>query len=182
MGWLTSEFHKVPDAIVALLPALVFFTLGLLGRKDFRSLGWDVLILMGGGLSLGKAVSVSGLDTWLVTSLGIEGLPPVTHFVGFILLTVILTNFISNTSSAALIVPLAMGFAGGDKSIVAGIALAASASMLLPVSTPPNAIAFGSGLLKVKHMFRTGIIVAVIAIGVILLFGLVVWPNLGIPK
>jgi len=104
----------------------------------------------------------------------------VALFVGFILLTVVLTNFISNTSSAALIVPLAMGFAGGSNSLVAGVALAASASMLLPVSTPPNAIAFGSGLLKVKHMFRTGIIVAVIATGVILMFGLVIWPSLGI--
>lgn len=180
LGWLTGNLHKIPDAIVALLPALIFFSLGLLGRKDFRSLGWDVLILMGGGLSLGKAVAVSGLDSWLLTSLGMEGFPPIALFIGFILLTVILTNFISNTSSAALIVPLAMGFAAESNSLVAGVALAASASMLLPVSTPPNAIAFGSGLLKVKHMFRTGIIVAVIAIGVILMFGLVIWPHLGI--
>lgn len=179
-GWLTGRFHRIPDAIVALLPALVFFSLGLLGRKDFRSLGWDVLILMGGGLALGKAVAVSGLDEWLVSSLGMQGLPPIALFIGFILLTVVLTNFISNTSSAALIVPLAMGFAGGSNNLVVGVALAASASMLLPISTPPNAIAFGSGLLKVKHMFRAGIIVAVIAIGVILMFGLIIWPRLGI--
>jgi len=180
LGWLTGRFHRIPDAIVALLPVLVFFSLGLLRRKDFRSLGWDVLILMGGGLALGKAVAVSGLDKWLVSSLGMQGLPPIALFIGFILLTVVLTNFISNTSSAALIVPLAMGFAEGSNSLVVGVALAASASMLLPVSTPPNAIAFGSGLLKVKHMFRTGIIVAVIATGVILMFGLVIWPSLGI--
>lgn len=179
-GWLTGRLHKIPDAIVALLPAVVFFSLGLLGRKDFRSLGWDVLILMGGGLALGKAVAASGLDKWLITSLGMEGLPPIALFIGFILITVVLTNFISNTSSAALIVPLAMGFAAESNSLVAGVALAASASMLLPVSTPPNAIAFGSGLLKVKHMFRAGIIVAVIAVGVIFLFGLVIWPHLGI--
>jgi len=179
-GWLSGKLHGIPDAIVALLPAIVFFSLGLLGRKDFRSLGWDVLILMGGGLALGKAVAVSGLDKWLVSSLGMQGLPPIALFIAFILLTVVLTNFISNTSSAALIVPLAMGFAEGSNSLVVGVALAASASMLLPVSTPPNAIAFGSGLLKVKHMFRTGIIVAVIAIGVILMFGLVIWPRLGI--
>jgi sodium-dependent dicarboxylate transporter 2/3/5 len=180
LGWLTGNLHKIPDAIVALLPALIFFSLGLLGRKDFRSLGWDVLILMGGGLSLGKAVAVSGLDSWLLTSLGMERFPPIALFIGFILLTVILTNFISNTSAAALIVPLAMGFAAGSNSLAVGVALAASASMLLPISTPPNAIAFGSGLLKVKHMFRTGIIVAVIAIGIILMFGLVIWPHLGI--
>jgi len=179
LGWLTGRLHGIPDAIVALSPALVFFSLGLLGRKDFRSLGWDVLVLMGGGLSLGRAVSASGLDVWLVSSLGIGRLAPVALFVGFILLTVVLTNFISNTSSAALIVPLAMGFAAGSGSLVPGVALAASASMLLPVSTPPNAIAFGSGLLKTKHMFRTGIIIAVIAIGVIVFFGLVVWPGLG---
>lgn len=180
LGWLSGRLHKIPDAIVALAPAIIFFSLGLLGRKDFRSLGWDVLILMGGGLSLGKAVSASGLDVWMVFSLGMEGLPAVALFIGFILLTVVLTNFISNTSSAALIVPLAMGFAAGSNNLVVGVALAASASMLLPVSTPPNAIAFGSGLLKVKHMLRTGLIVAVIAIGVILFFGLMIWPRLGI--
>jgi len=180
LGWLTGRLHKIPDAIVSLAPVVVFFAFGLLGRKDFRSLGWDVLILMGGGLALGRAVSASGLDTWLVTSLGMEGLPPVALFIGFTLITVVLTNFISNTSSAALIVPLAMGFAAGGNSLVISVALAASASMLLPVSTPPNAIAFGSGQLKVKHMFRTGLIVAVIAVGVIMLFGLLIWPRLGI--
>ncbi|MBD3285767.1 DASS family sodium-coupled anion symporter [candidate division WOR-3 bacterium] len=180
LGWLTGRLHKIPDAIVALVPVLVFFAFGLLGRKDFRSLGWDVLILMGGGLSLGSAVSASGLDTWLVSSLGMEGLPPVALFIGFILITVVLTNFISNTSSAALIVPLAMGFAVSGNSLVIGVALAASASMLLPVSTPPNAIAFGSGQLKVKHMFSTGLIIAVIALGVIMLFGLLIWPRLGL--
>lgn len=181
LGWLTGRLHGIPDAIVALLPALVFFALGLLGRKDFRSLGWDVLILMGGGLALGRAVSASGLDQWMVASLGIQGLPPIALFAGFIVLTAALTNFISNTSSAALIVPLAIGLAGASgNSLVVGVALAASASMLLPVSTPPNAIAFGSGLLKVKDMFKAGIIVAIIAIGVILLFGLLIWPRLGL--
>lgn len=179
-GWLTGRLHNIPDAVVALAPVVVFFASGLLGRKDFRSLGWDVLILMGGGLALGRAVSASGLDAWLVASLGMEGLPPVALFIGFTLITVVLTNFISNTSAAALIVPLAMGFASGGNSLVVGVALAASASMLLPVSTPPNAIAFGSGQLKVKHMFRTGLIVAVISIGVIMLFGLLIWPHLGI--
>ncbi|MBN2380846.1 SLC13/DASS family transporter [candidate division WOR-3 bacterium] len=180
LGWLTESLHKIPDAIISMLPLVVFFSFGLLGRKDFRSLGWDVLILMGGGLSLGKAVSASGLDTWLVNSLGMGSLPPVALFIGFVLLTVILTNFISNTSAAALVVPIVIGVAGGGNSPVIGVALAASASMLLPISTPPNAIAFGSGQLKVKHMFRTGLIVAVISIGVIMLFGLLVWPHLGI--
>lgn len=180
LGWLTESLHKIPDAIVALLPAVVFFSLGLLGRKDFRSLEWDVLILMGGGLALGKAVAESGLDKWFVNSLGMGSLHPIALFAGFVLITVVLTNFISNTSAAALVIPLTAGLAGTGNSMIVGIALAASASMLLPVSTPPNAIAFGSGLLKVKDMFKTGIIVAIIAIAVVLCFGLWIWPHLGV--
>jgi len=181
-GWLTQKIHKIPNAIIALLPAIIFFSLGLLGRKHFRKLGWDVLILMGGGLALGKAVLASGLDKWMVNSLGLGALSPVPLFIGFVLLTVILTNFISNTSSAALIIPLALGFgmSTGGYRLAISVAMAASASMLLPVSTPPNAIAFGSGLLKVKHMFRTGILIAVMAVALILLFGLIIWPRLNI--
>lgn len=180
LGWLTESLHKIPDAIVALLPVVVFFSLGLLGRKDFRSLEWDVLILMGGGLALGKAVAESGLDKWFVSSLGMGALPPFALFAGFLLITVVLTNFISNTSTAALVIPLTAGLAASGNSMIVGIALAASASMLLPISTPPNAIAFGSGLLKVKDMFKAGIVVAIISIAVVLCFGLFVWPRLGL--
>lgn len=180
VGWFTEPLHKIPDAIVALLPAVVFFPLGILRRKDFDTLGWDVLILMGGGLSLGKAVSVSGLDKWFVNSLGMQNLPPLAVFAGFVLIAIVLTNFISNTSSAALIIPLALGFGTQSGSLVIGVALGASASMLLPISTPPNAIAFNSGLLKVKDMLRVGAIVALIAAVLIFAFAVLIWPLLGL--
>ncbi len=183
VGWFTEPLHKIPDAIVALLPALVFFPLGILRRKDFATLGWDVLILMGGGLSLGKAVSVSGLDKWFVNSLGMQNLPPLAVFAGFVLIAIVLTNFISNTSAAALIIPLTLGFGAQSGSLIIGTAIGASASMLLPISTPPNAIAFNSGLLKVKDMIRIGAIVAVIAAVLIFVFGVLIWPILGLtPK
>lgn len=183
IGWFSEPLHKIPDAIISLLPAIVFFSLGILRRKDFETLGWDVLILMGGGLSLGKAVSLSGLDKWFVNSLGMHNLSPLAVLGGFILIAIILTNFISNTSAAALIVPLTFGFSASSSSLVVSVAIAASASMLLPVSTPPNAIAFSSGMLKVKDMARIGAIVAGVAAVLIFVFGILVWPILNIiPK
>ncbi len=163
--WLTSSIHHIKDAIIAIIPIIVLFGSGTLGKDDFYFLGWDVLMLMGGGLALGLAAQKSGLNAWLIESSGISGLSPYWVFVGFVVLTGIITNFMSNTSTAALIIPIAMAMSGVNPAIMAaGIALAASSSMLLPVSTPPNAIAYGSGVIKVKDMFVTGLIITFVCI------------------
>lgn len=163
--WLTGPVHHIKDALVALLPVIILFGTGTLRKDDFYLLGWDVLMLMGGGLALGLAAEKSGLNEWFINAAGIKGLSPYWVFSGFVALTAILTNFMSNTSTAALIIPIAMAIKGINPSVVAiGIALAASSSMLLPVSTPPNAIAYGSGEIKVKDMFRTGLIITLFCV------------------
>ncbi len=163
--WLTSSIHHIKDAIIAIVPVIILFGTGTLCKDDFYFLGWDVLMLMGGGLALGLAAQKSGLNAWLIQATGISALSPYWVFVGFVALTGIITNFMSNTSTAALVIPIAMAMSGVNPSIMAvGIALAASSSMLLPVSTPPNAIAYGSGVIKVKDMFTTGIIITLVCI------------------
>ena len=163
--WLTSSIHHIKDAVIALIPVIVLFGSGTLGKDDFYFLGWDVLMLMGGGLALGLAAQKSGLNAWLIDATGIAGLSPYWVFFGFVALTAIITNFMSNTSTAALIIPIAMAMEGVNPAIMAvGIALAASSSMLLPVSTPPNAIAYGSGVIRVKDMFKTGMIITLLCV------------------
>ncbi|MEO0272728.1 MAG: SLC13 family permease [candidate division WOR-3 bacterium] len=163
--WLTESIHRVDSAYIALLPVLIYFSFGILNRKDFNSLSWDVLILMGGGLSLGEAFKLSGLGTYVVNSLGLSNLPFFAQLAILAGITALITNFMSNTSTAALIIPLAMGLnldPVHQAILVVSIGLSASASMLLPISTPPNAIVYSSGELRVVDMFKVGLAVLVI--------------------
>jgi sodium-dependent dicarboxylate transporter 2/3/5 len=171
--WLTESIHKVDAAYVALVPVLIYFSFGILKREDFNSLSWDVLILMGGGLSLGEAFKASGLGTYIVNSLGISNLSFAAQLALLAGVTAIITNFMSNTSTAALIIPLAMGLnldPVHQAILVIAIGLSASASMLLPISTPPNAIVYSSGELKVVDMFKAGLVILILQYALLITF------------
>lgn len=73
VAWMTTEFHEVAFGTVALFPVLIFFGAGLLNTRDFRSLSWDVLFVMGGGLCLGAAMTRSGLADWVIVQLPVDG-------------------------------------------------------------------------------------------------------------
>ncbi len=168
--WLTSGWHRIPESVVSLLALGLFAGLGFLDRKDIAGLHWDILILMWGGLALGKAMEMSGLGEWLVS------LPffPTGGFelvAMFALLTVGVSIFVSNTPTANLLVPLAMSFPGEDKLLLAVVvALSCSFDMLLPVSTPSNALAFSTGVISARDMLKSGMIIVAAAI-VLLLAG-----------
>jgi sodium-dependent dicarboxylate transporter 2/3/5 len=166
--WLTAELHRLPAAVVATLPALVFTGFGFLDTDDFGRIGWDILILMGGGLSLGVAIKTSGLADWLLATLhvGSAGVIPLTVVV--ILLAMAVTTFISNTSAAAMLLPLVAGLTGQPAPLVLAAGIAVSVSMILPISTPPNAIAYGSGFIKVRTMATAGALVCAGAVAAIL--------------
>lgn len=167
--WLTSSFHKIPSAVVALLSVGLFFITGLLDKEDFKEISWDVLILMWGGLALGKGMEISGLTKWTI------GLPLFQQH-GFLLvamfcfLAIILSTFISNTATANLLIPVVMAIPKEDPVVLATVvALGCSLAMALPVSTPPNAMAFSSGMLKSRDMMLSGIIVSAISAILILI-------------
>jgi len=177
--WLTTGLHGVPSSVISVFPVLALFGTGLLRREDFNSLGWDVLFVIGGGLSLGVGVHRSGLDGWLLTSLGFERLGFYPLLLIFAFLAALLTNFMSNTSTAALLVPIVLAIGKNPLILSLGIALSASASMLLPISTPPNAIAYGSGLIKVKDMARAGGVITFIFVIAVSTIGYFYWKLLG---
>jgi sodium-dependent dicarboxylate transporter 2/3/5 len=167
--WLTSGWHGIPEAIVSLFSVALFAAFGLLDRDDINSIHWDILILMWGGLALGKAMEMSRLGEWVI------GLPIFSHegfwlVTTFCLLTVFVSIFISNTPTANLIVPLAMSIPGADKTLLGVVvALSCSFDMLLPISTPSNALAFSTRVISVKDMLTSGLVIVVIAVGFILL-------------
>lgn len=163
--WLTGQVHGIPVGVVALIPPIALIGGGFIDRDDFRSLGWDILILMGGGLSLGVAMQQSGLAKWMVERLNVGGLTsPILLMLIFSSITVIMTTFISNTSTAALVLPIAITIGVAPSALAFVTAFSASIAMILPISTPPNAIAYGSGLVSVKEMAKAGFVVTLISI------------------
>jgi solute carrier family 13 (sodium-dependent dicarboxylate transporter), member 2/3/5 len=163
--WMTQNLHGIPTAVVSFLPITVFATTGIFRTKEMRSLSWDVLMLMAGGLSLGIAMQKTGLAQWLVTIFPFEtlGTLPTLLLIAFIVL--IISNFISNTSAASIVIPIGLSLGiplGLGANFATAIALSASAAMCLPISTPPNAIAFSMDRLETSDFIVGGLIVGVL--------------------
>jgi len=175
--WLTGEIHRIHPAGVALLAAAALTTLRVLDRRDVDSIDWNVLILMWGGLSLGSLMEKTRLVDYIValpvldTIVGIEGVwGAIVLTVFIVILSVTLSTFMSNTATAALIIPMAMALSPANQGELAILtALACSFAMAMPVSTPPNAVAFATGDVPVGSMIRAGGVISVICIIVLLL-------------
>lgn len=164
------------DAIVGIVAGLLMFTIPANGRsgerildwKTANELPWDVLLLFGGGLSLSAMFSASGLSLWIgEMSKGLGNLPTVLLIVAVAALILLLTEFTSNTATAATFLPIMGGVAvgigltgGGEQNVLLltiPVALAATCAFMLPVATPPNAIAYGSGYVKIGDMIKGGV-------------------------
>ncbi|MCD6579453.1 DASS family sodium-coupled anion symporter [bacterium] len=173
--WLTSFFHHVPSGIVALLPPIIFLSSGILDVNDFRSIGWDVLMLLGGGLSLGVAMSKTGLSSWVISQINFQSLPTFFSMGMISTITVAMSSFMSNTATTNLLMPIVTKIPTIipiDAAI--STALAASVAMILPISTPPNAIAYGSNEIKVKDMIKAGAVITVVSLIILVLLGIII--------
>ena len=174
--WLTDRWHGLPTAVVALLPAIAFTATGVLDQTDVDSLEWDILILIGGGIALGAGIQMTGLDQIVVGAVPLGG---ASVGIGLVAATVVVSTFMSNTAAANLLIPIGVSFAAqlvpgggpGPFQIGCSIALAASLSMGLPVSTPPNAIAYASGDLETTDFVRAGGVIGLLGVVLILAFG-----------
>jgi solute carrier family 13 (sodium-dependent dicarboxylate transporter), member 2/3/5 len=162
--WVTSDLHGVPAAVVSLLPLLAFFGLRYLEPRDFSGLSWNVLFIVGGGLSLGLAMEKTGVTAWLAGLLKVSALPPLALLFLVCLVTLVLSTFISHSAVANLLAPLAAAMpVASPVMLTMACALAASTGHALPVSTPPNAIAYSSGEIKLKEMAWAGGIASLVS-------------------
>lgn len=172
--WLTGNMHGIPASAVSFLPIMTLTMFSVLTGDDVRKLPWDTLMLVAGGLSLGLAIEETGLAAYYVGLLSDYNLNFYMLIIVFSLLTIVLSNFMSNTATTTILIPIAIILVSTNKEILPlVIALSASAALFLPISTPPNAIAFSTGKLAQKD-FRYGGIIAgligpIIIIGVVLL-------------
>jgi len=182
--WVTESFHGVKSAIIALVP-IVFLTLtGVVTKDDIRKLPWEVLWLVAGGISLGISMKSTGLAEWIVSSIEWNAFGPITLLVVFSAVAVLMSNFLSNTVTATLLIPLAVslstsGVAGeGFNLIIVSLVIGVSASMamMLPISTPPNAIAMSTGTIETASMAKAGITIGLFGILLVVLYAIFYWP------
>lgn len=162
--WLTEPLHGASPPVVAFVPVALFTVSKVLGSEDIRKLEWDVLLLLAGGLALGVAVDRTDLATWLVGRLPIEAAGPLALTAALALATMVISNVMSNTAAANLMIPMGMALASGAETTVAvAVALSASGAMCLPVSTPPNALAYAGGLLHTRDFLVGGLLIGGLA-------------------
>ncbi len=162
--WVTEGIHGLPSAVTSLLPAIAFTMAGLIDRDDINSLEWHILILIAGGISLGQGIHLTGLDKLIVSHL------PNTAFFSLIIFSVaglVVSTFISHTAAANLLIPIAVSFAtvsgNSTEAIILGLAVSFSTTfaMALPISTPPNAIAYAKGGISTQDFLKMGGIIGI---------------------
>ncbi len=174
--WLTEPLHHIPAAVVAMLPIAVFTAFGIIDRDDLRGLDWDVLILVAGGMTLGVAINASGLSEVVISQIPFDRIPTALLIIAMALLTALISNFMSNTSAANLLIPIVTAISAISPVMGAlVVAFAASLAMSLPISTPPNAIAFATRAITTRDMVKYGTVVS--ACGIVLV--LVVFLTMG---
>lgn len=159
---------------VAMVPIGVFAVTGVITAKDLQEINWSVIWMVAGGFALGFGMNGSGLADAALENIPFGEWSPIVILLISGLICYILSNFISNTATAALLVPIlavvctGMGdklhALGGTSTVLIGIAIAASSAMCLPISTPPNAIAYSTGLVKQNDMLKMGLICGIVSL------------------
>lgn len=176
------SWPHLSDAGIAMTGALLLFLLPvdlkqgrfLLSWKEAAAIRWDVLILFGGGLALATAMGESDLANWIGDQLsGLRILPLFLLLLAVGVLMVFVGELASNTAMAAVFLPVAGATAlrMGDPALLLTlpVALFATLGFMLPVATPPNAVIFGSGVVEIRYMLRTGVILDLVGIVVVAL-------------
>lgn len=171
--WIFGKQIGINANTVAMLPIAVFAFTGVLTADDLKDIDWAVIWMVAGGFALGLAMNGTGLAEAAVKSIPFGEFNPLVIMIISGLVCFTLSNFISNTATAALLIPIltvvcagmgdTLNAIGGTSTVLIGIAVAASCAMSLPISTPPNAIAYSTGLIQQTDMAKAGFTVGVIS-------------------
>lgn len=171
--WVCGKQLGINANTVAMLPIAVFAFTGVVTAEDLKDIDWAVIWMVAGGFALGLAMNGTGLAENAVKSIPFGDFNPIVIMVISGLVCFILSNFISNTATAALLIPIltvvcagmgnSLDSIGGTSTVIIGIAVAASCAMSLPISTPPNAIAYSTGLIQQTDMVKAGLTIGIIS-------------------
>ena len=191
--WITRSFiwnKYIPgldDTVIAIGGALLMFIIpagekneNLINWKEAKKLPWDVLVLFGAGLAIAKGFANTDLTVWLGAQFSLLGFMPTALIVLLILAAInFLTEITSNTATASLILPLLITLSASLHldvlPLLAGAAISSSCAFMLPVATPPNAIVFSSGKVRIGNMVRAGLFLNITSIVLTYLFIKFIW-------
>ena len=184
--WMTESFHGITSSIIGFIPVVVLLATSVFKERDIQNLQWPILWLIAGGIALGKGIVDSGLDDWVIGLVSWESFGATAIIAVFAVAALVLSTVMSNSASANLLVPLGISLTMSSAidldPLVVGfmIAVAASLAMALPISTPTNAVAYSSGLIKTGDMAKTGILIGVIGVVLYLVVAPALWSLLGV--
>ena len=173
--WLTTPIHNLSAAAVTAIPLVLLPLTQILKGEDIRAMGWDTLLLVAGGLSLGTALQETGLlDLYAERIAGLE-MPNLVFYFLLAYATMLFSNIMSNTATSTVLIPLGMAILPNNQIEIAMIiGLSASTALFLPVSTPPNAIAYSTGLIEQKDFRIGGLLIGLIGPAIITLWVLLI--------
>ncbi len=192
--WISRSFFlqkilpSLDDTIIAISFGLLLFILpskqksaALLSWRDTINLPWGIIILFGGGMALARAFETSGLALWLGELMTSFSVLPLFLLILLLIAAVnFLTEITSNLATTAMLLPvlapLALEINIHPFGLMVGAAVAASCAFMLPVATPPNAVVFGSGYLKIQDMVTRGVIMNIFSIILITLMVYIILP------
>jgi len=161
--WLTGSIHHISVSAVSAIPIVVLTLTGIITVDDVKTMSWDVLILIAGGMSLGLAIESNGVLEHYTSRMHTMNLSPFSFLLIFAMSSMILSNVMSNAAACVILIPLGTAMLPGyEMPLAISTALASSAGLFLPVSTPPNAILFSTGLLEIKDFRFGGILIGIL--------------------
>ena len=169
-----DEFYAALHHYRTVYCIAVFCITGVITKRDLEEISWSVLWMVAGGFALGVALQETGLAKHMIEAIPFNTWPPVLMIVGSGLICYAMANFISHTATAALLVPILaiagssmrenLSSLGGVETLLIGVAIGSSLAMILPISTPPNALAHATGMIQQKDMEKVGIIMGIIGL------------------
>jgi len=180
--WLQNFIPALDDTIIAMTAGVLLCIMPssdqsgkILSWKEAVKMPWGVLILFGGGMALASGFTSSGLAEWIGSQFTLlKGLPNYVLILVLILCVNLLTEITSNLATTAMLLPIlapiAMSIDVHPFLLMISATIAASCAFMLPVATPPNAVVFGSGLLKITDMVQTGVIMNLISVLIVFAF------------
>lgn len=174
--WMTTSLHGMNTYVVSIIPLAVFTLTGIMGKEELKLINWDVLWLVAGGIAIGLGLDKTGLAAALAHAIDYDALSPIAVVLTLSIICWLMANFMSNTATANLLMPIAAAVAasmeslasmGGLQGVLVVVAFSASLGMILPVSTPPNSLAYSTGLIESKDMAKTGVIIGLVGLIVV---------------
>ncbi len=183
--WMTESLHGINSNVVGFLPVAVLLFFRVFSVEDVKKLDWHVLWLVAGGIAIGLGVSKTGLDRWFIDLFNWKSMSPTQAIALLTLASLTMGTFMSHSATSNLLVPIAIALATSVPSLnpvgaAIWVAVGSSLAMSLPISTPPNAIAFSTGEVKVRDMAIVGIIIGAIGWLAFVTIAPTMWKYIGI--